>query len=57
MSSWQGFRTKAIQLAIDDGYFSSFRDPLIRRYDLEEDGTWRLKAHQVTWFKVGCRYE
>jgi len=55
--SWREFRKKAIKMAIEDGYFDSTKDPLIRQYDLEQDGTWRLKAHQMTWFKVECRYE
>lgn len=57
MSSWREFRKKALQMAINDGYFSSTKDPLIRQYDLEQNGTWRLNAHQLTWFKVGCCYE
>lgn len=53
-SNWGNFRAKAIEKAIDDGYFDNANDA--RKYTLECDGTWRLNADQQQWFKVDVNF-
>lgn len=52
---WERFRKEAVRLAIRDGYFNNGHES--RSYSLEQDGTWRLNANQMQWFKVTTRYE
>lgn len=47
------FRSEALRLAIEDGYFKDATES--RKYTLEVDGTWRLKANQNQWFKVNTK--
>ena len=43
-------RKACIGKAVDDGYFDTPNDA--RKYDLDDDGTFRLRSDQFVWFKV-----
>ena len=44
-------RKACINQVIDDGCFQTANDA--RKYELDEDGTFRLNEDSFTWFKVG----
>jgi len=49
--AYKRFRKKAIKLAIEDGYLKNSHEA--RKYELWDNGTFKLLGSFNSWFKVG----